>query len=118
MTLRQSVALQMVRVHEIPLSLAKEHVGRMDREELLDRFKKYWRRSPSGVALGVAVGCALALRELSRPGTSTGEYGGTKTSDPCERQQCVPPQGAEGVGLILPLFVAGEPKRSLGEGAF
>lgn len=43
MTLRESVARQIVRVHEIPLSLAEEHVGRMDAVEVRQRFKGYVR---------------------------------------------------------------------------
>ncbi len=38
---RSIVASQMVRVHKIPSELAEYHVSRMERKELLDRFKKY-----------------------------------------------------------------------------
>jgi len=38
---RSLVASQMVRAHKIQPELAEYHVSRMDRKELLRRFKKY-----------------------------------------------------------------------------
>jgi len=79
MTLRSAVARQMVRFHDIPLSLAEEHVAAMDREELLDRFKRYWRRSCaergmelSAVSPNLRAGNASSAK-VSRPATMTAD---------------------------------------------
>jgi hypothetical protein len=84
MTLRSAVARQMVRVHNIPLALAEEHVGRMDREELFERFYRYWRRRPTTQSE-----CALAERlegdaaqKTCACGPREAKLAGQKWSDP------------------------------------
>jgi len=77
---RSIVASQMVRAHKIQPELAEYHVSRMDRKELLRRFKKYAR---SGL-----------MKKLQSPQRvrvkcqNCGEFNATQRYDPMGCPKC------------------------------